>query len=188
MRRRSDLRWWWTGALAAVLAIWIAGIASGLAFLDEPGGAVFARIAFMNRNGDVALAEQVGVWSMLVAAVAILTHLLYALALRSDGIVPLPSAAIASLAGMVMAPTLSAYALGMSYLPDVHVTAWFFFLLASAVVVATCGGLLWRIALDDRRRGRIERVPRARIASGRVEPRAGDHEPRGSGESRSHPE
>lgn len=187
MPRAADHRWWWTAALAAVLAIWLAGIASGLAFLDESGRAVFERLAFLHRNDDVALAEQVGVWSMIVAAVAILAHVVYALVLQPNRITPLTTAVVVTLAGIVMAPALAAYAFGMSYLPDVHHTGWLLFLVASGVVVAVCGGLLWRIALDDRHRERIERNRMARGRLGGVEPRGEHHERQGAGE-RSHPE
>lgn len=140
--------------------MWIAGIASGGSFLDEPDGAVFARIAYLSAHPEVSTAEQIGGWSMIAAAVAIVAHLIAALALQSERTTPLWTSIVVALAGMVMVPGWAAFAAGIEECAGVRMTGWFFVVLGSGVVVAVCGVLLWRIALDDRRRAQIERVLR----------------------------
>jgi cytochrome b subunit of formate dehydrogenase len=132
---RSDRRQWPTLLLFAVLMTWVTGIASGFAFLDEPDGAVFARIAFVLGHPGVRLCEQVGGWATIVAAGAIVAHLIAAASHR----IVKPSAVVVALAGVVMCIGWSGYALGMRDCADVHLTRWFFVVLASSVVVAVCG-------------------------------------------------
>jgi hypothetical protein len=186
--RDPDLRWWWTTALAAVLVVWVVGVASGLAFFDESEHVVLARIAFTRTHPEIWFGQQIGGWAMIVAAVAIATHVIWSLALQPHGITPLLTSVVAALAGMVMVPGWSAWAAGMHELPGAHLTWWFFAVLASGVVVAACGVLLWRIALADRQRERSERIFLARGRIGAVEPRGGTHDRQGADERRVHPE
>ncbi|HTJ47532.1 MAG TPA: hypothetical protein VL463_35780 [Kofleriaceae bacterium] len=155
---RADHRGWWTAALAIVVTTWVTGVACGLGFFDEPGGAVFARIAFLRAQPDVAFAEQVAIWSMIVAAIAIVAHLIAAVALQPARITPLATSAITTLVGIAMVPAWAVYTVGMGRCPEVRLTPWFFVIASSSVVVVVCGGVLWNIALHDRRRAQIERV------------------------------
>jgi hypothetical protein len=158
VERRPDGRWWWTGTIAAVVALWTWSLIARPPHFDIPDGRVLAWAGFLVAHDDVSLFENVGVIAFVVAYAAGILHVIGALVYRASGVTPWFSSVLVALGAMVMVPAGTAYAVGMLDFRDAHLTWWLPTLLGSAVVLAIAGVMSWRIARRDRQRLQLQAV------------------------------
>jgi hypothetical protein len=165
--------------MAVVAAFWIYVLATLPAHYDE-GDRVFARIAFEHSHDLLRPVMWVAVVSMLVASVATVVHVAYALILRSVRVIPVGSAAVATIAAQIMIPSTAVYMDIMADFGPAHLRWVLPAELVAAVVLAVAGGASWRIARRDRAPLLVRPIPAARGTIRTVHRTGGHHDRQGA--------